>query len=109
MAQVEELKQQNVIAEPARETHTSEARTEEGRHVIDQFYNNLPEQKDVAQWYAGFTPEGYNEWARVVNFTEPQHIIDQCIKSVEEGGMGIAKDAVCLDIGSGTGIVGQAM
>ena len=100
MSQVEEVKQ---------ETHTSEARTEEGRHVIDQFYNHLPEQKDVAQWYAGFTPEGYNEWARVVNFTEPQHIIDQCIKSAEDGGMGLSRDSVCLDIGSGTGIVGQAM
>ncbi len=54
----------------------NEARHEEGRHVIDSFYNNLPEQKDVAEWYAGFTPEGYNEWARVVNFTEPFHIID---------------------------------
>ena len=53
-----------------------QANSLEGRFVIDQFYNALPEQKDVAQWYAGFTPEGYNEWARVVNFTEPYHIID---------------------------------
>ena len=69
----------------------------------------MPAQEDIKEWYAGFTPEGYNEWARVVNFTEPQHIIDQCCKSVEEGGMGIARNAVCMDIGSGTGIVGQAM
>ena len=69
----------------------------------------MPEQKDVAQWYAGFTPEGYNEWARVVNFTEPQHIIDQCTKSSAEGGLQLDRSAVMLDIGSGTGIIGQAL
>ena len=53
-----------------------EARHEEGRFVVEQFYNNLPAQEDVKGWYAGFTPEGYNEWARVVNFTEPYEIID---------------------------------
>jgi len=63
----------------------------------------------VAQWYGGFTPEGYNEWARVVNFTEPYHIIDQVVKNEEEGGLSINRNAVCLDIGSGTGIVGQAL
>ena len=57
-------------------SHQDQARNEEGRFVIDQFYNHLPKQEDVAAWYAGFTPEGYNEWARVVNFTEPYHIID---------------------------------
>lgn len=98
-----------MIEECNQETHTSEAQTEEGRFVIDQFYNNLPEQKDVAQWYAGFTPEGYNEWARVVNFTEPQHIIDQCTKSSNEGGLQLDRSAVVMDIGSGTGIIGQAL
>ncbi len=86
-----------------------EARHEEGRFCIDQFYNHLPEQKDVAEWYAGFTPEGYNEWARVVNFTEPFHIIDQVKLPESEGGLSIPRTAVCLDIGSGTGIVGQAL
>ncbi len=87
----------------------NEARHEEGRHVIDSFYNNLPEQKDVAEWYAGFTPEGYNEWARVVNFTEPFHIIDQVKLPETEGGLSLPRTACCLDIGSGTGIVGQAL
>ena len=91
------------------ESNIAEAQSPEGRFVVDQFYNALPAQADVAEWYAGFTPEGYNEWARVVNFTEPQHIIDQCVKSTEEGGMGISRDAVALDIGSGTGIIGQAL
>jgi len=91
------------------ETHTSEAKHEEGRYVISQFYNAIPAQKDIAQWYAGFTPEGYNEWARVVNFTEPYHIIDQVRKTVEEGGMNCSRDSVVMDIGSGTGIIGQAL
>ena len=63
------------------ETQTSEATTQEGKFVIDQFYRHLPKQENVASWYAGFTPEGYNEWARVVNFTEPYHIIDQVVKN----------------------------
>ena len=90
-------------------SHQEQARHAEGRFVIDQFYNNLPEQKDVAQWYAGFTPEGYNEWARVVNFTEPYHIIDQVKNSEQEGGLSIPRQVCCLDIGSGTGVVGQAL
>lgn len=95
--------------EQGEQTQSLDARTAEGRHVIDQFYYNLPAQADVEQWYAGFTPEGYDEWARCVNFTEPYHIIDQCVKSEEEGGLQIPRTAVCMDIGSGTGIVGQAM
>ena len=63
--------------------HCADADTDEGRFVIDQFYNNIPDPNDVKEWYAGFTPEGYNEWARVVNFTEPQHIIDMASKTTE--------------------------
>ena len=99
----EDLKQELKIMEEAL------AETEDGRFVINQFYTNLPEQKDVAQWYAGFTPEGYNEWARAVNFTEPYHIIDQVTKKRELGGLSLNRNAVCLDVGSGTGIIGQAM
>merc|ERR1712062_746725 len=76
----EDLRQEKIIMEEAL------ADTDEGRFVINQFYTNIPEQKDVAQWYAGFTPEGYNEWARAVNFTEPYHIIDQTTKPCEQGG-----------------------
>jgi len=107
--QLEETKQPPSLPERKGESNIAEAETEEGRHVVSQFYNALPAQADVKEWYAGFTPEGYNEWARVVNFTEPQHIIDQVVKSTEDGGMGISRDAVALDIGSGTGIIGQAM
>lgn len=105
----EDLAREAALEEAAEETQTAEAKTEEGRHVIDQFYRNLPAQENVAEWYAGFTPEGYNEWARVVNFTEPQHIIDQCCKSTEEGGLQLDRSAVIMDIGSGTGIIGQAL
>ena len=48
---------------------------------MEAFYKSLPAQEDVKDWYAGFTPEGYNEWARIVNFTEPFYIIDQVVKS----------------------------
>lgn len=51
--------------------HSALASTNEGRFVIDQFYDNIPDPRNIKEWYAGFTPEGYNEWARVVNFTEP--------------------------------------
>jgi SAM-dependent methyltransferase len=107
MAQVEEQKQARF--EAGDEKDTASCRTEEGRFVVDQFYRNLPEMENVKEWYAGFTPEGYNEWARVVNFTEPYHIIDQACKSAEEGGMGIERSALVLDVGSGTGVIGQAM
>lgn len=103
------VRPEDQIQEEFEQTQSAEALTVEGRFVIDQFYNNLPAQEDVAQWYAGFTPEGYNEWARVVNFTEPQHIIDQCVKSKAEGGLQLDRSAVSLDIGSGTGIIGQAL
>jgi len=60
------MKEQNVA-----DSHTATCETENGRTVVDAFYNALPAQEDVKDFYAGFTPEGYNEWARVVNFTEP--------------------------------------
>lgn len=88
------------------QTHSVEASTSEGRFVIDQFYDNIPDPADVKQWYSGFTPEGYNEWARVVNFTEPHHITDQAINSREKGGLELPRSSVTLDIGSGTGIIG---
>ena len=90
-------------------TDVDTATTEEGRFVVNQFYSNIPRMENVKEWYAGFTPEGYNEWARVVNFTEPQHIIDTVVKCGAEGGLELPRDSVCLDIGSGTGIIGQAM
>jgi SAM-dependent methyltransferase len=99
----EELAQEQEVAE------VMEAQTEEGRHVINQFYHALPAMADVKAWYGGFTPEGYNEWARCVNFTEPYHIIDQCVKEESTGGLSLPRTAICMDIGSGTGIVGQAM
>ena len=103
------FEEHKVNSDVVEESHTASAQTEEGRHVIDQFYRHLPDPADIKEWYAGFTPEGYNEWARVVNFTEPYHIIDNCCKNNEEGGLQLDRNAVCLDIGSGTGIIGQAM
>lgn len=93
----------------ATQSHSSEASTVEGRYVIDQFYDNIPDPADVKQWYAGFTPEGYNEWARVVNFTEPRHITDMVCNCKQTGGLELPRSSVCLDIGSGTGIIGQTM
>ena len=80
MLEEHKVREEDLRAEQ-QETQSLEAQTQEGRFVIEQFYTNLPQQEDVAEWYAGFTPEGYNEWARVVNFTEPYHIIDQVVKS----------------------------
>ena len=89
--------------------HTDMCETDEGRQAVAAFYNDLRPQEEVKEFYAGFTPEGYNEWARVVNFTEPYHIIDQVCKSEEEGGLGLPRSHKILDIGSGTGVVGQAL
>ena len=62
----EDMKVQNVA-----DYHTETCETEQGKAIVNAFFNMLPAQEDVKEWYAGFTPEGYNEWARVVNFTEP--------------------------------------
>ena len=79
--------------------------------MIQELYSKCKEEnkENVGELYNGFTPEGYDEWATAVNFTEPYYIIDQCTKSVEEGGMGVSREAVVLDIGSCTGIVGQKL
>jgi len=65
------IEEKKVDTDQQAQNPLDECRHEEGRHVVEQFYTNIPKQEDVAEWYAGFTPEGYNEWARVVNFTEP--------------------------------------
>ena len=109
MVQAEANLQVRVPQQPM-ETQSIDA-SPEGRHVIQELYSKCREEnkENVGELYNGFTPEGYDEWATAVNFTEPYYIIDQCTKSVEEGGMGVSREAVVLDIGSCTGIIGQKL
>lgn len=51
--------------------------------------------------------EGYDEWAKVVNFTEPFEIIRQVDKMAQDNL--VSKDGEQLDIGAGTGVIGREL
>lgn len=53
--------------------------------------------------------QGYDQWAKVVNFTEPFEISKQVYLSEEEEGLQVSTDALILDVGAGTGVVGKQL
>ena len=76
--------------------------TSDGDYAIDQFHVNYPEKDNVGHFYNGLTPQGYDEWAKRVNFCEPYKIIDEVARIASEGTVPLRM----LDCGAGTGLLG---
>ena len=51
------------------------AKTAIGDHAIKTFTEAYPQKDNVGDFYNVVTAEGYDEWARRVNFNEPYYII----------------------------------
>lgn len=77
--------------------------TRVGDNAIKQFTDNYPKSDNVGQFYDGLTPQGYDEWARRVNFNEPYYIVDEVARLVRESGN---PKPQMLDVGAGTGLIG---
>ena len=81
--------------------------TADGDHAIAQFTNAYPETDNVGQFYNGLTPEGYDEWARRVNFCEPYKIVDEVERLVNDASIAnVTSGCKALDVGAGTGLLG---
>ena len=51
--------------------------TEAGDKAVRAFTEEYPDGDSVGQFYNGISAEGYDEWARRVNFNEPYYIVDE--------------------------------
>ena len=81
--------------------------TADGDHAIEQFTNNYPGNENVGQFYNGLTPQGYDEWARRVNFCEPYRIVDEVTRLIRDvPDSGLTETSTALDCGAGTGLLG---
>ena len=61
-------------------------RTAIGDHAIKTFTENYPKNENVGDFYNIVTAEGYDEWARRVNFNEPYYIIAEVARLCTESG-----------------------
>lgn len=55
-----------------------------GDRAIEQFTSNYPTTDNVGEFYDGITAEGYDEWARRVNFCEPYYIVDDVERIIKQ-------------------------
>lgn len=99
---------QRVIFEERKETDivTDAA----GKKAVEMFYDiktGKYSAEKINDFYNEMGSHGYDQWAKVVNFTEPYEIIRQVYQTEEEGGLNLSKDAALLDVGAGTGIIGR--
>ena len=60
-------------------------------------------------FYDGLTPEGYDEWAIRVNFSEPYHIVSEVERLTKDVTSGVTSTARVFDIGAGTGLLGMKL
>ncbi len=86
--------------------------SEEGEKAVKLLYS-LGEAKyshgNINDLYNEMGAKGYDEWAKVVNFTEPFEIIHQVHGKQSEECLEMPADAELLDIGAGTGIIGRGL
>jgi len=86
--------------------------TDEGKKAVQMFYDiksGKYEAEKINEFYNEMGSKGYDEWAKVVNFTEPQEIIKQVYDKEEEGGLELSTDSTMLDVGAGTGVIGKGL
>ena len=75
----------------------------DGMEVVGKFASEYPTQETIEQFYNQFSGDGYDNWAKTVNFTEPKEFC----KLIGPGlPANVEPNCEVLDVGSGTGIVG---
>jgi len=75
----------------------------EAEHVFSAF-QSLPSKEQVGEFYNSFSSEGYQAWKEAINCEHPRKCVQTILDHVP-----LAKDAAILDVGCGTGIVGQLL
>ena len=83
-----------------------------GKRAVDMLYDLKSDKyqaNTINELYNKMGGEGYDEWARVVNFTEPYEIAKQVYQSEQEEAIDMPRDSAILDVGAGTGIIGKCL
>lgn len=93
------------------ELKQSDKTTQDGDRAIKMFTEKYPSDEKVKDFYEGLTPQGYDEWARRVNFNEPYYIVDEVARLITTNsfGAGTARKVKMLDMGAGTGLIGMKL
>ena len=99
-----EVQKQIKLHEEVRET------TQIGDKAIEQFTINYPKPDEIGNFYNNISAKGYDEWALRVNFNEPYYIVDEVERLIEDKNIPqINRNAVVLDCGAGTGLLGYKL
>ena len=69
-------------------------------------FKNMPEPDKIGKLYDDMDPVLYDELLKVINFTEPQYIIDCIVNRPEDGGLGLPSTSHVFDCAMGTGLIG---
>ena len=101
------------VSQPFEERKETDIQTSDaGKHAVQMFYDiksGKYQQDKINEFYNEMGSTGYDEWAKVVNFTEPFEIIKQVHQAEEEEAIELEKDATLLDVGAGTGVIGKGL
>lgn len=85
--------------------------TPDGEKAVSLLYNYKSDPKvsseNINNVYNEMGSQGYDEWAEVVNFTEPFEIVKQVGNSKEEECLEMDTESKLLDVGAGTGIIAR--
>ena len=76
---------------------------------MQQFRENFPTAENVGNFYSQFTPEGYEEQTKRVNFNETYFIKDEVVRLVTEPSSGVSPQSEFFDAGAGSGTLGKLL
>ena len=72
--------------------------------VVEKLYENMPtDNKQLVDFYDNTPPEIYDEFMGSVNYTEPDEIVKQVFT------LNLPHSAKILDVGAGTGLIGESL
>jgi predicted TPR repeat methyltransferase len=72
--------------------------------IVEKFYHDMPnDNKLMVDFYDHTSPDIYDEFMGSVNYTEPDEIIKQTFA------LSLPHSAKILDVGAGTGLIGESL
>ena len=76
------------------------------KEVISKLDDVAITQENVANFYNEVGADGYDEWAKAVNFNEPEHIVNLIAANSE---INVSPECEVLDAGAGSGVIGKLL
>ena len=79
---------------------------EQADHVFEQFQQNAPAASNVGEFYDSLNPEGYLRWKEEIDCKHPQKVVETI---ADPAMVQVSHDCAILDVGAGTGVVGNLL